>query len=119
MFLTLLYTYLRVLFAARALSTERSSAKRARNTILLHGAQLLMCVLSYIYPSIEAVLSNLFPAQILDIRYSTYLIVYILPRFLSPIIYGVRDPRFRKYLKRHFLCNLYKVIPTDRSGVEN
>ncbi|XP_035242607.1 odorant receptor 131-2-like [Anguilla anguilla] len=112
-FLTLVYTYLRVLFAARALSSERSSAQKARNTIFLHGIQLLMCVLSYIYPSVEAVLSTLFPAQLLDIRYSTYLIVYILPRFLSPIIYGVRDTRFRKYLKRYFVCGLYKVKPTN------
>ncbi|XDV35296.1 hypothetical protein PO909_005270 [Leuciscus waleckii] len=93
-FLTLLCTYLRVVFAARALSTERTSAKRATNTILLHGVQLLMCLLSYI----------IFPGRILEIRFANYLIVYILPRFLSPIVYGVRDKKFRKYLKRYFVC---------------
>ncbi|XP_062333237.1 odorant receptor 131-2-like [Osmerus eperlanus] len=104
-FLTLVYTYLRVLFAARALSTERTSAERARNTILLHGAQLLMCMLSYISPSVEIVLRFLFPRNVSEIRFANYIIVYILPRFLSPIIYGVRDQKFRKYLRRYFVSD--------------
>lgn len=103
-FLTLLCTYLRVVFAARALSTERTSAKRATNTILLHGVQLLMCLLSYVAPGVEGILHIIFPGRILEIRFANYLIVYILPRFLSPIVYGVRDKKFRKYLKMHFVC---------------
>lgn len=102
-FLTLVYTYLKVLFAARAISTAKASAQKARNTILLHGAQLLMCMLSYISPSVEVILNIIFPGHILEIRYANYLIVYILPRFLSPIIYGVRDQKFCKYLKRYFI----------------
>ncbi|KAM3877663.1 odorant receptor 131-2-like [Diretmus argenteus] len=104
-FLTLVYTYLRILFAARALSTEKTSAQRARNTILLHGGQLAMCMLSYVSPSVEVVLRLIFPGRILEIRFANYLIVYILPRFLSPIIYGVRDRKFRRYLRRYFLSN--------------
>lgn len=102
-FLTLAYTYLKVLFAARALSSEKTSAQKARNTILLHGVQLLMCMLSYISPSVEVILNIIFPGHILEIRYVNYLIVYIVPRFLSPIIYGVRDQKFCKYLKRYFI----------------
>nr|XP_006639822.1 PREDICTED: olfactory receptor 51D1-like [Lepisosteus oculatus] len=108
-FLTLVYTYLRVLFAAKALSADKLGAKRARKTILLHGAQLLMCLLSYINPSIEIVLLMIFPGHILAIRYSTFLIVYILPRFLSPIIYGVRDEKFRRYLSRYIICGQCRV----------
>lgn len=108
-FLTLVYTYLRILFAARALSTERTSAQRARNTILLHGAQLAMCMLSYVSPSVEVVLRLIFPGRVLEIRFANYLIVYILPRFLSPIIYGVRDRKFRRYLKRYFVIDRCKV----------
>ncbi|XP_026162049.1 odorant receptor 131-2-like [Mastacembelus armatus] len=104
-FLTLVFTYLRILFAARALSTDRMSARKARNTILLHGAQLAMCMLSYISPSVEIVLHLIIPGKILEIRFANYLIVYILPRFLSPIIYGVRDKKFRTYLKIYILSN--------------
>ncbi|XP_031735537.1 odorant receptor 131-2-like [Anarrhichthys ocellatus] len=108
-FLTLVFTYLRILFAARALSTEKVSAQRARNTILLHGAQLAMCMLSYVSPSVEIVLRLIFPGRVLEIRFVNYLIVYILPRFLSPIVYGVRDKQFRKYLKMYLLRNRCRV----------
>lgn len=115
-FLTLVYTYLTILFAARALSSEKMSAQRARNTILLHGAQLAMCMLSYVSPSVEVVLHLIFPGRILEIRFANYLIVYILPRFLSPIIYGVRDRKFRKYLRRHFVskCRVKSHKISDR-----
>ncbi|XP_034546735.1 odorant receptor 131-2-like isoform X2 [Notolabrus celidotus] len=120
--LILVYTYLRILFAARALSTEKISAKRARNTILLHGAQLAMCMLSYISPSVEIVLHLIFHGRILEIRYANYLIVYILPRFLSPIIYGVRDKQFRRYLKMYLLNNRCRikrkaVTPLDKDSM--
>ncbi|KAI5619483.1 odorant receptor, family H, subfamily 134, member 1, partial [Silurus asotus] len=102
-FLTLIYTYLKILFAARAISSEKTSIQKARNTILLHGVQLLMCMLSYISPSVEVILNMIFPGRILEIRYANYLIVYIMPRFLSPIIYGVRDQKFCRYLRRYFI----------------
>uniref|UniRef100_A0A667XNU5 Odorant receptor, family 90, subfamily A, member 1 n=2 Tax=Myripristis murdjan TaxID=586833 RepID=A0A667XNU5_9TELE len=108
-FLTLVFTYLRILFAARALSTEKASAQKARNTILLHGGQLAMCMLSYISPSVEVALRLIFPGRILEIRFANYLIVYIVPRFLSPIIYGVRDKKFRTYLRRYFVISRCKV----------
>ncbi|XP_072539468.1 odorant receptor 131-2-like [Salminus brasiliensis] len=117
-FLTLIYTYLRVLLAAHAMSTDKSSAHRARNTILLHGAQLLMCMLSYIYPSMEVFLNIIFPGHTLEIRYANYLISFIVPRFLSPIIYGVRDQKFRKYLKRNFVISQCKVMTRVENQVE-
>ncbi|XP_072309062.1 odorant receptor 131-2-like [Eucyclogobius newberryi] len=117
-FLTLVYTYLRILFAARALATEKVSAQKARNTILLHGAQLSMCLLSYISPSVEIMLHLIFPKQVLEIRFANYLIVYILPRFLSPLIYGMRDALFRKYFKMHLL-NIKFTIKHRRVGDVN
>uniref|UniRef100_A0A8C6SJL7 Odorant receptor, family H, subfamily 134, member 1 n=1 Tax=Neogobius melanostomus TaxID=47308 RepID=A0A8C6SJL7_9GOBI len=108
-FLTLVYTYLRILFAAKALATDKVSAQKARNTILIHGAQLAMCMLSYISPSVERVLILLFPQQVLALMYANYLTVYILPRFLSPIIYGIRDKLFRKYFKMYLLSSRCKI----------
>uniref|UniRef100_A0A8C5G2X4 Odorant receptor, family H, subfamily 134, member 1 n=1 Tax=Gouania willdenowi TaxID=441366 RepID=A0A8C5G2X4_GOUWI len=101
-FLVLVSTYLKVLFAARAVSTD-VSAQKARNTILLHGLQLAMCMLSYITPIIQVLVRFVNPGYSLKVQFPTYLIVYILPRFLSPIIYGIRDQKFRKYLKMYLL----------------
>ncbi|XP_041114393.1 odorant receptor 131-2-like [Polyodon spathula] len=99
--LTVIYTYLKVLFAAKAANND---AAKACNTILLHGVQLLMCMLTYGIQPVQSALVMIFLSHYVNIMYVVYLLVYILPRFLSPIIYGIRDQKFRKYLKRYFVC---------------
>ncbi|XP_066558961.1 odorant receptor 131-2-like [Amia ocellicauda] len=107
--LTLIYTYLRVLFAAKAATTDAASARKAQNTILLHGAQLLLCMLSYISPMVDIALLSVFPQYRGQILFLSFLITDILPRFLSPLIYGVRDEKFRKYMKTYLLCRKVTV----------
>uniref|UniRef100_A0A3Q0RR39 Si:dkeyp-3f10.17 n=1 Tax=Amphilophus citrinellus TaxID=61819 RepID=A0A3Q0RR39_AMPCI len=102
--LTLLYTYCKIMLVARAVSTGVISVKRARNTVLLHGVQLLLCMLAFVVPSLQAALISLFPKLSLEIRYIFFLLVYIIPRFLSPMIYGFRDEQFRKYWTRYLSC---------------
>ncbi|XP_036387678.1 odorant receptor 131-2-like [Megalops cyprinoides] len=114
-FLTLLYTYCKIMLAARAASTDQVSAKKARNTVLLHGVQLLLCMLAFVVPSMQAPLIQLFPEFGLEIRYVNFLLVYIIPRFLSPMIYGFRDEKFRKYWARHITCRMKKVVPVIKS----
>ncbi|XP_021466790.2 odorant receptor 131-2-like [Oncorhynchus mykiss] len=99
--LTLLYTYCKIMLTAHAASTDLVSIKRARNTVLLHGVQLLLCMLAFVVPSLQAALIALFPQFVLEIRYIFFLLVYIIPRFLSPMIYGFRDEKFRKYWARY------------------
>nr|XP_033939976.1 odorant receptor 131-2-like [Pseudochaenichthys georgianus] len=89
--LTLLYTYCKIMLAAQAASTGLASVKRARNTVLLHGLQLLLCMLTFVVPSLQVALISLFPRFSLEIRYIFFLVVYIIPRFLSPVIYGFRE----------------------------
>ncbi|XP_067089301.1 odorant receptor 131-2-like [Osmerus mordax] len=101
--LSLLYTYLSIMFAARAASGD---ARKARNTILLHGLQLLLCMISYVRSALEGGLLYLFPTKLLEIRFFSYVIVQIIPRFVSPIVYGLRDQTFRKHLKGYLLCRV-------------
>uniref|UniRef100_A0A3B4CNP4 G-protein coupled receptors family 1 profile domain-containing protein n=1 Tax=Pygocentrus nattereri TaxID=42514 RepID=A0A3B4CNP4_PYGNA len=75
---TLFYTYFRIMFTAKATGAD---AQKAHNTILLHGLQLLLTFIS------------LFPMILNDIRFTSYIFVHILPRFISPI---------------HLLCNKLK-----------
>ncbi|XP_029947518.1 odorant receptor 131-2-like [Salarias fasciatus] len=103
--LTLVYTYCKIMLAARAASAGLASVKRARNTVLLHGAQLMLCMLAFVVPSLQAALISLFPQLSLEIRYIFFLLVYIIPRFLSPVIYGFRDEQFRKYWTRYLSCH--------------
>ncbi|XP_026202984.1 odorant receptor 131-2-like [Anabas testudineus] len=106
-YLTLIITYLKVFLTARAVSgSNQTSARNARNTILLHGVQLLICMLSYISPFINVILLTIWPYDRTKILFATYLFTDILPRLLSPLIYGVRDKKFNSHLRMHF-CSKY------------
>ncbi|XP_035990655.1 odorant receptor 131-2-like [Fundulus heteroclitus] len=106
--LILFYTYFRILFTAKAAS---ENAKKARNTVLLHGFQLLLCMLKYVYNITIAGLSSLFPNDILTIRYVISILIQVMPRLISPMVYGIRDKMFREYLKRYLLLTNTNVNP--------
>ncbi|XP_066520086.1 odorant receptor 131-2-like [Hoplias malabaricus] len=103
--LTLFYTYFRIMFAAKATGAD---ARKARNTILLHGLQLFLCMFTYIGPLVESVFTGLFPKFVNDIRFTSYIFVHILPRLISPIVYGLRDQMFCGYFKKHLVCVIQK-----------
>lgn len=99
--LTLGFTYVSMVRAARRASAQ---ARRARNTVLLHAFQLLLSMLSYVRVLLERGLMLLLPAHDMSIIFASYVVVQILPRFVSPVVYGLRDRTFRKYVLRYLLC---------------
>lgn len=101
--LTVFYTYFRILFMARTASKD---AKKARNTIILHGFQLLLCMATYAAPPLLNGLQQWFPKSYTDSVFACYIIVQVLPRSISPIIYGIRDHTIRKYLKKNGFCKV-------------
>ncbi|XP_047204623.1 odorant receptor 131-2-like [Girardinichthys multiradiatus] len=103
---TLFFTYFKIFCAAQAANSVQGKAKKARNTILLHGFQLLLCMLMYIYPLAKTFLVFLAPANTVQILFVWYILVQILPRFVSPIVYGLRDSTFKRYLKKYLLCTI-------------
>ncbi|XP_055068326.2 odorant receptor 131-2-like [Misgurnus anguillicaudatus] len=110
--LILIYTYCRVLLTAKK-ATSNGAANKARNTILLHGVQLLLCMLSYISPVLNYVISNL-PAYRTTLIFLIYLLTNIIPRLLSPLIYGARDQKFAKKIRERFTCKVFilKIVPS-------
>ncbi|XP_027859878.1 odorant receptor 131-2-like [Xiphophorus couchianus] len=106
--LTLFYAYFRILFTAQAAS---ANAKKARNTVLLHGFQLLLCMLSYVHSIMIEGIIKFFPGDALIIRFVISLLIQVTPRLISPIVYGIRDKLFRKYLKRYFL-------PSNKASID-
>ncbi|KAM6927263.1 odorant receptor 131-2-like [Xenentodon cancila] len=99
--LVIFYTYFKILFTAKR---ANKNATKARNTILLHGFQLLLCMATYAEPLLREALQQWFPQNYSDSLFACYIIVMILPRSISSIIYGIRDKTFRKHLKRYLLC---------------
>lgn len=106
--ITLIYTYFKVLFIAKVASSRhyQNSAKKARNTILLHGCQLLLCMMSYVTPVLDRLLIPFFPTHRTKITFFNYLLMNIVPRLLSPLIYGIRDQKFVTHIKGYFSCNM-------------
>nr|ABC43386.1 odorant receptor [Tetraodon nigroviridis] len=99
--LTLLYTYVSIGCAARRASAQ---AQKARNTILLHAFQLLLSMLSYVRGPFEQALLRLLPRRYLAIVFASFILIQVLPRLVSPVVYGLRDQSFRKYVGRYLLC---------------
>ncbi|XP_030636680.1 odorant receptor 131-2-like [Chanos chanos] len=107
--IVLIFTYIRVLLTAKKAAVD-SSAKKAQSTILLHGIQLLLCMLSYLTPVLDMVLIPFFPAHRTKITFFNYLLTNIIPRLLSPLIYGIRDHKFFKHVRSSFSCKLLIVM---------
>ncbi|XP_032365874.1 odorant receptor 131-2 [Etheostoma spectabile] len=105
--ITIFYTYFRILFTAKTASKD---AKKARNTILLHGFQVLLCMATYAEPPLKEALLRWFPMNYTDSLFSCYIIIQVLPRSISPIIYGMRDKTFRKYLKKYLICKISNYL---------
>ncbi|XP_063296939.1 odorant receptor 131-2-like [Pelobates fuscus] len=97
--LTILYTYIKVMLVARKIESGSSSASKAGKTVMLHAFQLLLCMVSLTHSIIE---SNV-KTYVAIIKLMNFLILMCLPRFLSPLIYGIRDEVFSKCIKNMYI----------------
>uniref|UniRef100_A0A3B4ALP8 G-protein coupled receptors family 1 profile domain-containing protein n=1 Tax=Periophthalmus magnuspinnatus TaxID=409849 RepID=A0A3B4ALP8_9GOBI len=102
----LIYTYCHIFFAAQAAKSSAHKSKKARNTILLHGFQLLLCMLSYVDHFLLRVLMIWFLKYIIHIAFVMYVVVMVLPRLISPILYGLRDKVFREHFTKYLVCTV-------------
>uniref|UniRef100_A0A4W6FA87 G-protein coupled receptors family 1 profile domain-containing protein n=1 Tax=Lates calcarifer TaxID=8187 RepID=A0A4W6FA87_LATCA len=104
-------SYIGVMVAARSASTDKASARKARNTLLLHLVQLGLSLLSTIHNFLLFSISkSLDRVKIVRIQIVIYLCIIILPRCLSSLIYGIRDQIIRPVL----MYNLCSDLPCFR-----
>ena len=102
--LMILYTYIKILLETKKMRQDRASVNKAMHTVLLHGFQLLLCLLAFTNPISEQLLvlhANWLPD---DIYFFNYFCFILIPRFLSPLIYGWRDKSLRDHMRRAALC---------------
>ncbi|XP_020792433.2 odorant receptor 131-2-like [Boleophthalmus pectinirostris] len=112
--LVLIYTYVQIFLVARSAKTTNSDAKKARNTILLHSFQLLLCMSTYVYSPVQKLVLIMIPRIYIHFMFVWYILLQILPRFLSPMVYGLRDVMFREHLKKHLSCSATKKVSVHR-----
>ncbi|XP_058272426.1 odorant receptor 131-2-like [Hemibagrus wyckioides] len=109
----ILFTYVNIVITARTISSNKDSATKAHKTVLLHLIQLLLCLSSFLYSFIERAAAMVGNSKlILDLRYLNYLFVLVLPRCLSPLIYGLRDDAVRPLFIYYFWHAMGKHRPT-------
>ncbi|XP_051800044.1 odorant receptor 131-2-like [Acanthochromis polyacanthus] len=111
-------SYIGVAAAARSASADKTSAHKARNTLLLHLVQLGLSLSSTIYTPLLIALSTVVTRAVL-VRTQTfiYMLVFIVPRCLSSLIYGLRDQSIRPVLMFYLCCRLRLSVVKVKSEV--
>ncbi|XP_053312114.1 odorant receptor 131-2-like [Spea bombifrons] len=92
----ILLTYIKVMMVARQISSGSSSAFKAGKTVMLHAFQLLLCMTSLTSSFTEPYFKN----NVMFFVIGNFLLFMCLPRFLSPLIYGIRDEAFKQCFRK-------------------
>ncbi len=107
----ILFTYIRILLETRRMRQDRVSVKKALHTVLLHGLQLLLSMMAFSLPVAELFLVQRVNLSQADMSFIYYFCFILLPRFLSPLIYGLRDESLRSYMKKAMPCYGARIDP--------
>ncbi|KAG7262908.1 hypothetical protein CRUP_010554 [Coryphaenoides rupestris] len=102
--LAILYTYIRILLETKKMRQDRASVSKAMHTVLLHGFQLLLCLMAFTNPVTERLLLLHTYWRPGDIYFFTFFCFVLIPCFLSPLIYGWRDKSIREHMGKATLC---------------
>ncbi|XP_049322511.1 odorant receptor 131-2-like [Astyanax mexicanus] len=112
--LIIVFTYISIMITARSVSSKKDSAKKAHKTVLLHLIQLGLCTMSFLYAIVDRalyVVTGSGTSLYLHVQYVNFLLLLILPRCLSPLIYGLRDDAIRPLFK-HYFCPCFRKFST-------
>ncbi|XP_040902756.1 odorant receptor 131-2-like [Toxotes jaculatrix] len=106
MCIIIVFSYVTIMKVARAASGEdKKSTRKGLRTVLLHGFQLLLCLIQLWCPFIETAVLQIDFRLFINVRYFNYIMFRLAPRCLSPLIYGLRDETFFHALKNNvFFC---------------
>ncbi|XP_041947947.1 odorant receptor 131-2-like [Alosa sapidissima] len=114
--LVIVYSYVCVMIVARSVSSDANSARKAHRTLLLHLIQLLLSLNTLLFGNIIGFLAQTLSYEVYDdMRYSIFLLFVLVPRCLSPLIYGLRDEALHHLFIHFFKCGLSGAKPKVNS----
>ncbi|KAM4627600.1 odorant receptor 131-2-like [Polymixia lowei] len=109
MSVTIAVSYVKIMKVAKIASGEnKKSTWKGLRTVVLHGFQLLLCLIQLWSPFIEAAVYQIDFMLYINVRYFNYIVFILAPRCLSPLVYGLRDTTFFLELKYYAVFGLYK-----------
>ncbi|XP_042343163.1 odorant receptor 131-2-like [Plectropomus leopardus] len=109
MCITIVFSYVKIIKIAKTASGEnRKSIWKGLRTVILHAFQLLLCLIQLWCPFIEAAVLQINVTLFRNVRYFNYIVFNLVPRCLSPLIYGLRDEKFFLTLKSYAFFGSYK-----------
>ncbi|XP_051253789.1 odorant receptor 131-2-like [Dicentrarchus labrax] len=107
MCIIIVFSYVKIMKVAKAASGEnKKSTWKGLRTVILHGFQLLLCLIQLWCPFIETALFHINLRLFMNVRYFNYIFFRLTPRCLSPLIYGLRDEIFFRALKNYAFSGL-------------
>ncbi|KAG8001865.1 Mu-type opioid receptor [Nibea albiflora] len=109
MVIIILFSYVKIMKVAKAASgQDKKSSWKGLKTVILHGFQLLLCLIQLWTPFIETAVLQIDLILFINVRFYNYILFNLTPRCLSPLIYGLRDEKFFHAMKRFAFFGLYK-----------
>ncbi|CAL1572566.1 unnamed protein product [Knipowitschia caucasica] len=100
-------SFVAVMVVACLASDDKAQAEKTRNTLLLHMFQLGLNLLSVMNMHLFVVVSMCCNAGVSTrLLILVYVCVVLMPRCLSALTYGLRDPTLRPALGAHVCCGL-------------
>ncbi|XP_076002366.1 odorant receptor 131-2-like [Genypterus blacodes] len=99
---TIIFSYVKIMKVAKGASGENDKlTRKGLRTVTLHAFQLFLCVIQLWCPFVNSSFLQIDFMLYINVRYINYIIFFVAPRCLSPLIYGLRDETFLLALK----CN--------------
>ncbi|XP_073341900.1 odorant receptor 131-2-like [Pagrus major] len=109
MVIIIVFCYVKIMKVAKTASGEnKKSTWKGLRTVILHGFQLLLCLIQLWIPIIESYVYQINLTLFNNVRFFNYVLFYLTPKCLSPLIYGLRDDNFLHALKNYAFFELYK-----------
>ncbi|XP_050948611.1 odorant receptor 131-2-like [Labeo rohita] len=104
-----IFTYASIASVAKSASCDKTSAKKANSTVLLHLIQLGLCAVSILVGVIQEVIYAYADyVTSMNVMYFCFVVFLIFPKCLSPLIYGLRDQAFSCLFEYYFTFGFKK-----------
>uniref|UniRef100_A0A3B4ACX7 G-protein coupled receptors family 1 profile domain-containing protein n=1 Tax=Periophthalmus magnuspinnatus TaxID=409849 RepID=A0A3B4ACX7_9GOBI len=104
--LVIMLSFIGVMVVALSASTEKESANKARNMLLVHMFQLSLTLMSTMGPVFSSVAALANPVLAGQLFVVIHVFLVMMPRCLTTLTYGLKDSSLRPVLVSRLCCHL-------------